>query len=183
MLKRGFFCAGFILIAGSVFAASLTADQKYADSKNKFSISYVKGFAQKKSAQGVDFVSADKAVTVTVKVFTAAEAAQIAKKAGTGKADTLVILKAVLDAQKVERDLDPAMNNLPEDIFASAKASAGSVVKYSMKKGSNRFECRTIVYEKNARFVSVGYSILEKKGNEKYEKPAGSMLKSFMFAE
>ena len=183
MFKKGFFCAVFVMIAAAVSAQSLTADKTYSDAKNKFSVSYVKDFVQKKSGNTVEFSSKDKGVAVTVNVYSAAEAAAIAKKQGKTEADTLVILKSVLDAQGVAKELDPAMNNLPADAIAETKATAGSAVKYGMKKGSSKYTCRAAVYTNGKIFVALSYAILEKKGNEKYEKPAGAMLKSFAFAE
>ena len=183
MFKKALLCAGFVMIAAAVSAQSLTADQTYTDSKNKFSVSYVKGFVQKKTGNSVEFSSKDKGIAVTVRVYSAAEAAAVAKKQGKAEADTLVILKSVLDAQGVAKELDPTMNNLPADAITSMKATAGSAIKYGMKKGGASYACRAVVYTNGTTFVALSYAILEKKGNEKYEKPAGAMLKSFAFAE
>ena len=183
MFKKALLCAGCVMFAAAVSAQSLTADKTYTDSKNKFTVSYVKDFAQKKSGNSVEFSSKDKGVAVTVRVYSAAEAAAVAKKQGKANADTLVILKSVLDAQGVSKELDAASNNLPSDAVTSIKASAGSAVKYGMKKSGANYACRAVVYTNAKVFVALSYAILEKKGNEKYEKPAGAMLKSFAFAE
>jgi len=183
MFRKMILCAGVLMFAGAVSAQNLTADQPYADEKNKFTLSYMKDFVQKKSGNSIEFSSKDKGVTVTVKVLSAAEAAALAKKQGKNSADTLSVLKSVLDAQKVAKDLDPAMNNLPADAVSQIKATAGSSVKYGMKKNGSNYACKAGVFTNGKVFVSLSYAILEKKGNEKYEKPAGAMLKSFAFTE
>ena len=79
MFRKMILCAGVLMFAGAVSAQDLTADQTYADAKNKFTLSYVKDFVQKKSGNSIEFSSKDKGVTVTVKVLSAAEAAALAK--------------------------------------------------------------------------------------------------------
>ncbi|GEM_PF-6542887 len=172
----------FILITGGVSAQNLTALQKYSDSKNGFSLSYPKSFKVKKNSSGIEIFSNNKAVVVNVKIYDSKELAGIAAKASKSSADTFIVLQSVVSAQGVTKELDSSMSTMPQEYISDAKADSGSLTKYDMKKKNARFVCRSMVFAKGEKMISLSYSIAEKKGNEKYEKPADEILKSFAFA-
>ena len=171
----------FSLVTAGVSAENFTAVQKYTDSTNGFSLSYPKAFKVKKSNSGVEICSRSKDVVLTVKTFSSEELAEIAKKASVSTADTFAVLQSVVSAQGVAKELDRSMSTMPHEYIAAAKADAGSLTKYDMKKGKMRYVCRSMVYAKGGKTVSLSYAIAEKKGNDKYEKPADDILKSFSF--
>lgn len=178
--KTSLFFLVFFMAAG-LSAQNITVTQKYSDSKNGFTVSYVKGFTIKKNASGAEIASRDKAVTVIIKVYTSKELEEIAKRESKSNADTFDVLKSVLALQGVIKELDMSMSTMPQEYISDAKADSGSLTKYDMKKKNARFVCRSMVFAKGNKIISLNYSIAEKKGNEKYEKPANDILKSFIF--
>lgn len=172
----------FILIYTGVYAENFTVVQKYSDSKNGFSLSYPKSFKVKKNSSGIEIYSNNKAFVLTVKIYDSKELAGIAAKASKSSADTFVVLQSVVSAQGVTKELDSSMSAMPQEYISDAKADSGSLTKYDMKKNNARFVCRSMVYAKGEKMVSLSYSISEKKGNDKYEKPANDILKSFTFS-
>ncbi|HNX60672.1 MAG TPA: hypothetical protein PKK43_16330 [Spirochaetota bacterium] len=179
-------CSGFIVsivISVSVFAQSMVASEQYRDQGKMFNVSFVKGFQVMKSKGLVMFSSRDKALIVRVKTYTPAEIAKIAAKYTKPSADTTDVLKEFLLSQKIEKDVDPSLNAVPQDLLSAAKADAGSMIKYGMRSAGKNYTCRAAVYSKGSTIVVVYYTIVDTRTNEKYEKPANEMIKSFSFAE
>jgi hypothetical protein len=164
-------------------AQNLKVTEKFADGKNRYSLLYVKGFKIKKTKTGTEITSKDKALAVTVKVHDSKELEAIGKKASKTSADTLDVLQSIISSQGVTKELDSSMTVMPQEYISNAKAEAGSLTKYDLKKKNARFVCRSMVFKKGDKIISLNYSIAEKKGNEKYEKPADDILRSFAFME
>ena len=142
-----------------------------------------KGMFRKKTSTGIELVSPDKALTVTVKVFTAKELSSMAAALKKEKVDTLDVLASVLKERSVARELDPATHNLPAELLSPVNADAGSALRYGSSSKNVRYVCRSCVYAKSGRVYSVGYAIVDKQVNEKYEKIANEIMKSFVIKE
>lgn len=172
-----------VLIATALCAQNTAATQKFSDEKTGYSLLYPKGFKVKKTKTGAEITSKDKALVVTVKVYNGNDLAAIAKKESKPTADSLDVLNSVLSELGVIKELDRSLNSLPDSILEPAKAESGSIIKYDLKKKNARFVCRSLVFARGEKMVAISYTISEKKGNEKYEKTAADILRSFAFTE